>query len=463
MTLIGLADATPRVLWHDSVNWSAYERDLPVPTEVDVAIIGGGFTGLWTALWLKEFQPSLSIAILEREHIGFGASSRNGGWCSAAIPTSMPRLTQISDATRARAAAQVMQSMVREFGQMVNDLGIDCDFKQSGTFVAARSPVQEQRARAEVIDARQWGAADSDLQWLPAMSAARIAAMDQLLGGTFTPHCASINPAKLVVGLAAEVHRRGVMIHEEVTVASHDEGTVRTSRGIINAQVVVRATEGYTGSMQQYRRSFAPVFSLMLATAPLPADVLDAIALPPGMTFADYRHLVIYGQRTADNRIAFGGRGAPYHFGSRIDARFDQNSDVHTGLHRILVGMFPQLRDIAITHTWGGALAVPRDWTVSMGFDRARKYAWSGGYLGDGVAMSFVGGRLLAELISGKTSALSQLPWIGHESRNWELEPWRFIGITGGLKAMTWADAAEARTGRPSRIAEVINRSLGRH
>ncbi len=350
--------------------------------------------------------------------------------------------------------------MVAELGQKAADLGIDCDYRQAGTFLAARSEVHEQRARADVDQARAWD--DDSLQWLPAMSAARFAAMDQLQGGTFNPHCASIQPAKLVTGLARAAVERGVSIFEQVRVSSHADGVVITDRGSIGARVVVRATEGYTGSLAQHRRQFVPVYSLMLATEPLPDAVLAAIALPQGITFADYRHVIIYGQRTADNRIAFGGRGAPYHFGSATHARFEQVPAVHRALHRMLLEMFPQLAGVRVTHTWGGALALPRDWTVSVGYDRERGFAWSGGYLGDGVTMSFTGGRILAELISGKKSALCELPWVGHRSRQWEPEPLRWLGISAALRAMHWADTAEERTGRASRIADLMNAAVGR-
>lgn len=455
--------AAPRPLWHDQVVWGEYGRQDTLPVTADVVIIGGGYTGLWTALWLAELQPSTDIVVLEAEHVGFGASSRNGGWASALLPMSMGRLAGLAhgDTAAAVSAAATMRTMVQELGDKTAELGIACDYRRAGTFIAARTPVHEQRGREDVAHARTWG--DDSMQWLPAMSAARFAAMDQLLGGTFTPHCASIHPAKLVTGLAQAAADRGIRIYERARVRSHADGVVFTDRGSVRADVIVRATEGYTGSLSQHHRDFAPVYSLMLATEPLPPPVLESIALPEGITFADYRHLIIYGQRTADNRIAFGGRGAPYHFASATSPRFDQQPRVHRALHRMLVEMFPQLSDVEVSHTWGGALALPRDWTVSVGYDRSRGYAWSGGYLGDGVTMSFTGGRILAELITGKRSALSDLPWVGHASRRWEPEPLRWLGISAGLRAMSWADASEARCGRPSRIADVINGVLGRH
>jgi len=468
--LAAIADASQSVMWHETATWKPYLQptDTPLPMHADVVILGGGYTGLWTALWLKEYDPTLSVVVIEAEHIGFGASSRNGGWVSALMPTSGQRLAHLAGGGAAgehaaKDALAVLRTVVAEFGEVLDQFGIDADYKRAGTFLAARNPLHEQRAHDDVADAKRWGAADSDLMWTPTLTAMRFAQMDQLQGGTFNPHCASIQPAKLVTGVARAAAQRGVKIHEGVRALRHsDTGTVMTTAGEITAGVVVRALEAYTPSLEGQRRTIAPVYSLMLATERLEEETLQQIGLPAGITFADYRHLIIYGQRTADNRIAFGGRGAPYHFGSKVDASYEQNPQVHAALFDILRDMFPQLDSVKVTHTWGGALAMPRDWTPSVGYDPRRKLAWSGGYLGDGVTMSYVGGRALAELICGRASRLTSLPWIGHHSRTWEPEPLRWMGIQAGLSAMTWADAAERRTGRASHVANVVDWVLRR-
>lgn len=477
-----LENAKQSVMWHEGATWRAYSTAADLPAQADVVILGGGYTGLWTALWLKELQPTLDVVVLEAEHIGFGASSRNGGWVSALLPASGEKLAQMAgggDAGRhtAREAMAFLRAAVEELGASLQHFGIDADYQRRGTFMAARSPLHEERAHEDVAYSREWGAADADMQWAPVFTAMNIARMDQLLGATFTPHCASIHPAKLVTGLAAAAAARGVRIIEGVA-ATAVAGTSVT--GVIRHQadgnagavgeevatdagVVVRALEAYTPSLRGAKRALAPVYSLMLATEPLSAETLDSIGLPSGMTFADYRHLIIYGQRTADDRIAFGGRGAPYHFGSKVHPRFEQNRTVHLALFDILCEMFPQLETTTVTHTWGGALAVPRDWTPSMGFDKSSGFAYSGGYLGDGVTMSYVGGRTLAELICGVESPRTSMPWVNHRSPSWEIEPLRWLGIQSGLQAMTWADAAEQRTGRSSRVARAINGALGKH
>ncbi|MEO8889252.1 MAG: FAD-dependent oxidoreductase, partial [Jatrophihabitantaceae bacterium] len=172
--------------------------------------------------------------------------------------------------------------------------------------------------------------------------------------------------------------------------------------------------------------------------------------------------LIIYGQRTADGRLVFGGRGAPYHLGSRIRASYDQVPKVFADLRHTLEDLFPMVRGARITHRWGGPLGIARDWHASVGLDRESGLAWAGGYVGDGVSTTNLVGRTLADLITGQDTELTALPWVGHRSRNWEPEPLRWLGANAGLRAMTWADNAETRSGKPSRLAGLVNAMMGR-
>src|SRR6185437_529799 len=185
----------------------------------------------------------------------------------------------------------------------------------------------------------------------------------------------------------------------------------------------------------------------------------DEIGLQQRETFSDFRHLIIYGQRTADGRLVFGGRGAPYHLGSRIKDSYDRVPKVFEALRHTLVDLFPVLRDATITHRWGGPLGIARDWHASVGLHNG--VAWAGGYVGDGVSTTNLAGRTLADLITGRDSELTHLPWVGHRSRNWEPEPLRWLGANAGLHAMTWADHAETRRGRASTMAKLVNAMMG--
>jgi glycine/D-amino acid oxidase-like deaminating enzyme len=229
----------------------------------------------------------------------------------------------------------------------------------------------------------------------------------------------------------------------------------------VRAEVVVRATEGFTAELPGLRRALAPVYSLMVATEPLPADVWDRVGLRDRETFNDHRHLIIYGQRTVDGRLAFGGRGAPYHFGSRIRPEHDREPDVFAALRRVLVDLLPAVGDAAITHSWGGPLGIARDWCPSVGLDRATGLAWAGGYVGDGVSTTNLAGRTLADLVLRRETDLVRLPWVDHRSPRWEPEPLRWLGVSASLAVMTGADGEEERTGRPSRRAALMSRVLG--
>ncbi len=449
-------------LWLDRVRGSLHPRPaLPGDLDADVAVVGAGFTGLWTAYYLKRLDPSLRIAVLERDIAGFGASGRNGGWCSDLFPASWPATARSHGRHAALAMKAAMRASIDAVESAVTSEGLDCDFARGGTLGFARSVVQLDRARSAVRAAREWGDTDEDLRLLDADEVAEIAGVTGTLGATFTPHCAAIDPAALVRGLAQLVVDLGVELYEATEVTEIRPHRVVTPHGTVRAEVVVRATEAYTAALPGARRDLAPVYSLIVATEPLSTDVLDEVGLADRPTFTDHRHLVCYGQRTADGRIVFGGRGAPYHYGSRARREYDLEPRVFDSLQRTLLGMFPALRGVRFTHRWGGPLGVARDWHAGVGLDRDTGFAWAGGYVGDGVTTSNLAGRTLADLITHTPSELTTLPWVGHRSRRWEPEPLRYLGINAGLKVMSTADVAEARSGRPSRAARTFGRLLG--
>jgi glycine/D-amino acid oxidase-like deaminating enzyme len=429
--------------------------------DVDVAVVGGGLTGLWTAYYLALADPGLRIAVIERDVVGFGASGRNGGWCSALFAVSEERLDKAAGAGAGAAMRRAMQVTVGEVGRVVGSESIECDFAQGGTVVLARTGAQLQRARDEVAAARGRGIDEDGLRLLSAAESSAMVGATDILGGTYTPHCAALDPARLVRGLALAVERHGVNVYEQTAARAIGAGTVETTRGRVRAPVVVRATEGYTRTLRGEERTLVPVYSLMIATEPLPETFWAEAGLARRETFADHRHLIIYGQRTADGRMAFGGRGAPYHFGSAIRPDFDRNDDVHESLRVALVELFPALADATVTHRWGGPLGIARDWFPSVGLDEATGEAWAGGYVGDGVSTTNLAGRTLCDLILHRDTELTALAWVGHRSRRWEPEPFRYLGINAGLLLAGSADRAEARTGRSTWRSHALERLVG--
>jgi glycine/D-amino acid oxidase-like deaminating enzyme len=446
-------------LWFDQLAEPLRARPaLAGDLDVDVAVVGAGFTGLWTAYYLQAAEPSIRIAVLEKEIAGFGASGRNGGWCSALFPVGATTLAREAGRSAAIAQYAAMRDSVAEVVRVAETEEIDADVVMGGTVVLASSVPQLQRAREEVAESTEFGLG---LTLLDEAAARERLGATGVLAASYTPHCAALQPAKLVRGLADVVAQRGALIAENTTVTGLHPHVVPTDRGTVRADYVIRATEGYTAQLPGSKRVLAPVYSLIIATEPLDDAVWDEIGLSERETFSDHRHLIIYGQRSADGRLVFGGRGAPYHYASRISAGYDRVPAVFAALQASLVALFPVLRDVAITHRWGGPLGIARDWHASVGLDRATGLGWAGGYVGDGVATANLAGRTLTDLILGRDSELTRLPWVGHRSRRWEPEPLRWIGANAGLRAMTWADAAEQRRGRPSRLASVVTAMMG--
>jgi glycine/D-amino acid oxidase-like deaminating enzyme len=453
-------------LWHQNCGDDLVARPaLAGDQQVDVAIVGAGFTGLWTAYYLSVQDPTLRIAVLEREIAGFGASGRNGGWASALFPKSREHLASLPNSSRERANAltAAMRASVDEIGRVAQTEGIACDYHKGGTIDLARTPVQLTRARASVAAAYQWGDSIDDIQFLGAAEAREMVNATHMLGATYTPHCARIHPAKLVRGLAHAVERRGVAIYEGTTVTSIGPSVVDTDRGQVTADYIVRATEGFTPDLAGLKRAVVPVYSLVVATEPLPAEVWNEIGLAGRPTFTDHRHLIIYGQRTGDDRLVFGGRGAPYHFSSSVKPEYDREARVFAALRETLLKLFPSLHGYGFSHEWGGPLGIPRDWMASVGLDRETGIGWAGGYVGDGVTTTNLAGRTLADLIIGTNSELVSLPWVNHRSRSWEPEPLRWVGVNAGLRMMSVADHEERLTGHPSRLAQAMAPLIGGH
>ena len=427
-----------------------------LPGRVDVAIIGGGFTGLWSAYYLLRARPDLTVLVLEAAHIGFGASGRNGGWVSALWPVSPDVLAARHGREAALAQLAALRDTVDEVGRVCTQEGIDAGFVKGGTVVVARNPGQALRAQAYAGHGASWG---DGTTWLgPSEAAERLAAQD-IHGATANPNCARVHPRRLVDGLAAAVTRRGGTIVEGARVGRFGPGQVVLEDGRrVTARHVLRATEAWTEGLPQQGRQIAPVYSLMVATAPLPEETWQTIGLGEREVFSDHGHVIIYGQRTVDDRIAFGGRGAPYHLGSSIRPEFDEDPAVFAVLRRTLTTLLPQLEGVDFTHAWGGPLGIARDWHPSVGHDATTGVGWAGGYVGDGVAATNLAGRTLAALVTGIPDPVTALPWVGHRSPRWEVEPLRWLGVNAGLRLAHLADREEEHTDRPARLGSLLSR-----
>ena len=413
--------------------WHATASQPPLPPladdlDVDVAIVGGGFTGLWTAYYLKALDPGLEVAIVEANFPGYGASGRNGGW---AVGEMAGMATRFADPATRESAIRLQRAMfqtVDEIGRVTREEGIDCHYAKGGTVNLATAPAYEEHLRAEVGHWASLGFGEEDFRWLEADEVAKRIRSPKARGALFSPHCAAVHPFRLVSGLVDVLGRKGVPIFSGTPATRIEKGKVRTPNGDIKASMIVQATEAYTDSLPGHRRQLLPFYSMMIATEPLSPEIWDEIGLEARETFGDPRRMVIYGQRTADDRIAFGARGG-YLFGSKIRSEFSPDEKVFEEAHRSLEELFPVLEGVGVTHRWGGALGIPRDWRPVVGIDRRAGRAWAGGYVGEGVAATNLAGRTLADLILEQDSPRVDLPWVGPSFGKWEPEPLRWLGV----------------------------------
>jgi glycine/D-amino acid oxidase-like deaminating enzyme len=448
-------------MWLDQIDEPLTPRpSLPGRIDADVAIVGAGYTGLWTAYYLRRADPHLRIVVVEKEIAGYGASGRNAGWVSPWFPASPQKIAR----THGREAAMAMQravfDAVDEVGRVAATEGIEARYHRDGVLTVASAPEQLARVREEPERCRRWGVREDEIMWLDPSAVREHIAVAGCLGASYFTRCACLDPARLVRGLARVVERLGVTIHERTPVLAVESGSLVTTAGNVRADVVVRATEGFTPELPGMRRELLPVYSLAIATEPLPPSFWADVGWSRHETVWDGRYLYVCLMRTDDDRIVVGGRGAPYRFGSKVRPGYEQVPRVHTAQEAALRELFPAAADAKVTHRWGGALGVPRDWFPSVGYDKTHGLAWAGGYVGDGVAASNLAGRTLADLITGRASPLTSLPWVGHLSRRWEPEPLRWVGVRGSLAVFASADRKERRSGRPARRAALMRKVL---
>ncbi|MFJ9829041.1 NAD(P)/FAD-dependent oxidoreductase [Streptomyces sp. NPDC101160] len=452
--------------WYAQEGAPAPREPLPGDGTADVCIVGGGYTGLWTAYYLKKAVPFLNITVLEAAFCGYGASGRNGGWLYNGIAgrDSYARLHGHEAAVRLQ---QAMNDTVTEVVDVCAAEGIDADLHRGGVLEVAHSPAQ--LARLKEFHAAEVAFGEKERELYGARETAERIRITGAVGSSWTPHGARLHPVKLVKGLAAAVEALGVTIHESTPVTEIRPKHAVTPYGTVRAPYVIRCTEGFTASLAGQRRTWLPMNSSMIATEPLTDAQWESIGWNGLETLGDMAHAYMYAQRTADGRIALGGRGVPYRFGSKTDNDGRTQPQTVTALREILIRFFPQLAGVGIAHAWSGVLGVPRDWCATVTLDRSTGLGWAGGYVGSGVATTNLAARTLRDLIQqdsgqGGSTELTELPWVNHRVRKWEPEPLRWLGVQTMYAAFRAADRREtaARTAATDRIAVIANRLSGR-
>ncbi|WP_462383745.1 NAD(P)/FAD-dependent oxidoreductase [Pseudomonas sp. Marseille-QA0892] len=432
-------------LWMDQLSEPLAPRQaLMSDIVVDVAIIGAGFTGLWTAYYLKRQSPSLNIAVLEAETAGFGASGRNGGWVMGNV-LGEDRLLAGLDAAARDEAHNVLHGIPDEVGEAVAREGIDCHFRKGGVlYCAARYPEQREELLAQLAAARAKGLGEDDYRWLEPDELAAQLRVARPYGALYSPHCATIQPARLVRGLARCVEAMGVTIYERSAVIDWEPGRAVCANGTVSADWIVPAVEGYAAGLGDLGRHQIPVQSLIVATEPLSASIWGDIGLDRGQAFSEASRQVTYAQRSMDDRLVFGARGG-YQYGGRLRTDFNLTQGERDLRRYLLSEMFPQLRSVELTHAWGGNLGMARRFKPHMLVDRQNRIALSGGYGGEGVGAANLGGRTLADLILEKETVLTRQPWVLGDRRidslsTWEPEPFRWLGYNAVIRSFILED-----------------------
>jgi glycine/D-amino acid oxidase-like deaminating enzyme len=459
----GTAEGVPNggvSFWYRQAGLPTPRAPLAGDLDADVCIVGGGLTGLWTAYYLKRARPELDVVVLEREFCGYGASGRNGGWLSAEIATPSRTYLGAHGEDGVRALHTQMRAAVEEVLAVLRREQIDADVAQDGILHVARSRPQLDRLRALAADERRWGATVTELT--AEETTARIA-VSEAQGGVHVSGAARVQPAKLVQGIAAAAERLGVRLLERTTVTSVRAGAAVTDRGTVRARWVLRCLEGFTPGLPGERRTWLPMNSAMVVTAPLPDAVRAQVGWRGAELLGDLAHAYVYAQRTADGRISFGGRGIPYRYASRHDVHGRTQPATVRTLVRLLHEFFPATAGVPIDHAWCGVLGVPRDWSPTVHVDRGTGLGWAGGYVGSGLTTTNLAGRTLRDLVLGQDTELTRLPWTGRRVRRWEPEPLRWLGVHALYALYREADRREARgLARTSMLARTADRVAGR-
>ena len=418
--------------WHETIE-AVPGEPLAESISCDVAIVGGGYTGLSTAWYLKKHCPDLDVVVLEAAVVGHGASGRNGGFVMPLLGWDLLyTVKKLGDET-ARDAYQLMYEAVNHVKQVIGEDRIDCDLETTGYVLLNTSEARERRSRLEYETARRLG---FDHEWLEGDALAAHIRSDCFRSGVFDPHACVVNPAKLARGMKAQVEAMGVRVYERSPLLDLEEGApvrLRTEQGTVRATQVMLAVNGYGAALGFMESRIMPVHTFIVLTEPLRREQLDAVGWgAKRASLESARNLINYFRLTADNRILFGGEDAKLYYGGRY---YDHDDAVSEALKTRFRAYFPPLEDVAFTHEWGGLLGVSLDMFPSSGVvGSLGNIFYAGGYSGHGVALSNYAGALVAPAMleaAGRQAPDAPRPpffygrrpaWVGHD-------PVRYLGV----------------------------------
>jgi len=408
--------------------------------DVDVAIIGGGFTGLSSAYHIKTAEPNLKVALLESEVIGFGASGRNGGFNMTLFGLTLSITALRFSKQKAKEAQLYMERAVDYLRDLVVELGIDCDYEHPGFLRVATSEKYKKRILHEMELAHKLGL--EGIEWLDEAQTQEQVKSPLYIGAWWEPRCGILNPAKLAWGWADVIRPLGVEIYENSPVAEivRENGKVRldTPNGRVRADKVVMATNAWSHFFKELRRKQVPVWTHIVMTEPLTEKHFKEIGWQNRQGIEDARNLVHYYRLTADNRLVMGGRDVSLSYGQDMDQ--DLNPVTFEGLKEDVRELFPALNDIQFTHQWGGPVSVPLDMAPAIGFAGDKNVVYSLGTVGHGVSMTQLNGLTIADLILEKKTDLTDVFFVNRRTIPWPPEPLKNLAIKAIRGYMQWED-----------------------
>jgi glycine/D-amino acid oxidase-like deaminating enzyme len=438
------ASSTP--LWLDDPARPAARPPLIGDTTADLAVVGGGFTGLWTALLALDEEPHRSVVLLEAGRIGAAATGRNGGFCAASLthgvgngmarwPDEMPLLHRLG------------LENLDAIAQAVDELGIDCDFERTGELDVAVADWQLQGLREDAEALRRLGEQPELLG--PEETRARVSS-PTYRGGLFDGRgVAMVHPARLAWGLAAAVEERGASLHEGTRVTgvrdAGDRVELATPHGTVRARQVVLGTNVFPSPVRRHRAFVVPVWDHLIATEPLSAQQRSSLGWEGREGVGDAGNQFHYYRLTADDRLVFGGYDALYYFRSDLSPRRERRPETERMLYRHLVETFPALEGVRIGHTWGGAIDTSTRFSASWHRACGGKVASVLGYTGLGVGATRFGAQVSLDLLAGRDNERTGLAMVRRKPVPWPPEPVRWAGIQLTRRSIARADAHEGR------------------
>ncbi|UCD99182.1 MAG: FAD-dependent oxidoreductase [Chloroflexota bacterium] len=394
--------------------------------EVDVAIIGAGFTGLSTALNLLQAQPGLNVAVLEAQVVGYGASGRNGGFSMTLFGLEPAVTKALFGHQRTVEAHQYMEQAVDYVDELVKEHELQSDYWFPGFLRAATTEGYVKRIQSDLEILTSLGVAG--IEWLEVDEIRAEVNSPRFLGGWWEPRCGLLDPAKHVRELKRIALEYGAHIYEYSPVVEIQRGTqfsLRTPGGKVNAEKLVFATNAYSHLFPELRSKQVPAFTHMVLTERLKTEDLEEIGWKNRQGIEDARNLVHYFRLTIDNRIAMGGSDVSISYGRDMDC--DNNARIFHDLERDINWLFPNLKGIRITHRWGGPVSVPVDLAPAIGFIGDSRAVYSLGCVGHGVSMAHLNGKTLADLVLEKKTALTEVWFVNRRQIPWPPEPLRLI------------------------------------